>query len=62
MEEGLSDYIDVLDVQCQLFEAEIDLAQTQRSQLVAVVQLYKALGRGWTWDLSLDSSNDQALL
>jgi len=61
-EEGLSDYIDVLDAQRQLFNAEIDLAQTQRSQLVAVVQLYKALGGGWTSDSSLESNNDQAPL
>ena len=61
-EEGLSDYIDVLDAQRQLFDAEIDLAQTQRSQLVAVVQLYKALGGGWTSDSSLESTHDQAPL
>jgi multidrug efflux system outer membrane protein len=61
-EEGLSDYIDVLDAQRQLFEAEIDLARTRRSQLVAVVQLYKALGGGWSPAPSLESSNNQAPL
>lgn len=45
---GVASYLDVLDGQRQLFSAEIGLAQTRRAQLVAVVQLYKAVGGGWT--------------
>jgi outer membrane protein, multidrug efflux system len=30
-----------------LYPAENALAQTQRDQLIAVVNLYKALGGGW---------------
>jgi outer membrane protein, multidrug efflux system len=45
---GLSAYFEVLDAQTQLFPAEISLAQTRRNQLVAVVNLYKALGGGWS--------------
>jgi multidrug efflux system outer membrane protein len=37
----------VLDAQQQLYPAETSLAQTQRDQLLAVVNLYKALGGGW---------------
>jgi len=44
---GLGSYLDVLDAQRQLFAAEIDLTNTTRDQLTAVVQLYKALGGGW---------------
>ena len=44
---GLSAYFEVLDAQQQLFPAEISLVQTRRNQLVAVVNLYKALGGGW---------------
>jgi len=44
---GVSSYLDVLDTQRQLFSAETDLALITRDQLVAVVQLYKALGGGW---------------
>ena len=44
---GLSAYFEVLDAQQQLFPAEISLARTHRDQLVAVVNLYKALGGGW---------------
>jgi len=46
-EGGLSSYFEVLEAQQQLFPAENDLAQTQRDRLVAVVQLYAALGGGW---------------
>jgi len=44
---GLSTYVEVLDAEQQLFPAEIALAQSERDQLLAVVQIYKALGGGW---------------
>jgi multidrug efflux system outer membrane protein len=44
---GIASYLDVLDAQRQLYNAEIGLAQTRRAQLVAVVLLYKAVGGGW---------------
>lgn len=44
---GLASYLEVLDAQRQLFAAELDLARTQRTQLVTLVQVYKALGGGW---------------
>ncbi|MCK6557265.1 efflux transporter outer membrane subunit [Candidatus Binatia bacterium] len=44
---GLATYYEVLEAQQQLFPAENALAQTERDQLVAVVQLYRALGGGW---------------
>jgi multidrug efflux system outer membrane protein len=44
---GRANYFEVLEAQQQLFPAEDALAQTQRDQLVAVVNLYKALGGGW---------------
>jgi len=46
-ENGLAGYLDVLDAQRQLFAAEIDLASSWRDQLIAVVQVYRALGGGW---------------
>lgn len=49
---GVAGYLDVLDAQRQLFSAEISLTQTQRTQLATVVQVYKALGGGWTPDRS----------
>lgn len=44
---GLATYLEVLDAQQQLFPAELDLARTQRDELVVVVDLYRALGGGW---------------
>ena len=45
---GVSSYIEVLDAQRELFNAELSLTRTQLGELVAVVQLYKALGGGWS--------------
>ncbi len=48
---GVSDYLEVLDSQRQLFAAEIQLAETRQARLVSVVQLYKALGGGWSSEI-----------
>jgi multidrug efflux system outer membrane protein len=45
---GLANYLDVLIAQRNLFEAELSLTSTHRLHLVSVVQLYKALGGGWS--------------
>lgn len=44
---GTASYYEVLQQQQQLFPAEDSLVQTELSQLLAVVQLYRALGGGW---------------
>jgi multidrug efflux system outer membrane protein len=44
---GKADYYEVLDAQQQLFPAELNLARTQRGELLAIVALYKSLGGGW---------------
>ena len=44
---GLSDYLEVLQAQQNLFPAENALAQTRFNRLATLVQLYKALGGGW---------------
>src|SRR5262245_9610554 len=46
---GLATYFEVLEAQQQLFPAEDQLAQTERDELLAVVQLYAALGGGWSY-------------
>jgi len=45
--DGIANYFEVLEAEQQLFPAELDLARTQRDQLVAVVTLYRTLGGGW---------------
>ncbi|MFO1204414.1 MAG: efflux transporter outer membrane subunit [Burkholderiales bacterium] len=47
---GVSSYLDVLDAQRELFNAQLALTRTQLGELVAVVQLYRALGGGWSPD------------
>jgi multidrug efflux system outer membrane protein len=44
---GIASYIEVLDAQRGLFDAELGLSQAQLRQLVAAVQLYRALGGSW---------------
>ena len=45
---GLANYLDVLVSRRNLFEAELALTSSRRLHLVSVVQLYKALGGGWS--------------
>ncbi len=45
---GLANYLDVLVARRNLFEAELAQTASQRLQLVSIVQLYKALGGGWS--------------
>src|SRR6266850_3846839 len=49
---GKASYYEVLEAQQQLFPAELNLARVERDQLLAIVQLYKALGGGWDVDQS----------
>jgi multidrug efflux system outer membrane protein len=44
---GVSNYLEVLDAQRGLFEAELAASQAQLQQLTAAVRLYKALGGSW---------------
>lgn len=44
---GESSYLEVLDAERSLFEAELSLADARRNRLLAVVQAYRALGGGW---------------
>jgi multidrug efflux system outer membrane protein len=44
---GVAAYLEVLDAQRSLFNAEIDETQSIGANLTSLVQLYKALGGGW---------------
>lgn len=46
-EGGVASYLQVLDADRNLFDAELALAQVQRDELLSVVRLYRALGGGW---------------
>lgn len=45
-EEGISSYIEVLDAERNLYQAETAMIETQRARLQTSVDLYKALGGG----------------
>jgi outer membrane protein, multidrug efflux system len=44
---GATGYLEVLTNETNAFSAELGLAQAQLSELLALVQLYEALGGGW---------------
>lgn len=44
---GVSNLLEALDADRELFDAELSLAQARRDELLTVVQLYKSLGGGW---------------
>ena len=45
---GVTSYLEVLDIERSLFQSELAASQTRRQELTAIIQLYKALGGGWT--------------
>ncbi len=44
---GATSYLEVLDADTRLFDAEIRLAEARFDELSALVELYRALGGGW---------------
>lgn len=61
--DGIASYIEVLEAQQQLFPSQLSLARTQRDELIAVVDLYRALGGGWylapaDWQMPADEAGD----
>jgi multidrug efflux system outer membrane protein len=46
-EGGVDTLLNALFADTSLFNAELNLAQTKRNELLSLVQLYKALGGGW---------------
>jgi multidrug efflux system outer membrane protein len=45
---GVDNYLPVLDAQRNLFQGELDLARLRQQELTSIVQLYRALGGGWS--------------
>jgi multidrug efflux system outer membrane protein len=44
---GTTDYLEVLTNETNSFSAQLGLAQAQANELIALVQIYQALGGGW---------------
>jgi multidrug efflux system outer membrane protein len=47
-EGGVDNYLQVLDAQRGLFQGELDLTRLKQLELASIVQLYRALGGGWS--------------
>ncbi len=59
-EGGVTSYLEVLYNEQELFNAELALAQARLSELLSVVQLYRALGGGWqTQEPALQAKADK---
>lgn len=58
---GFSSYFDVVNADRDLFNAELQLSSASRNSLLAVVQLYRALGGGWDADRVTQPPADPAL-
>ena len=59
---GLSNYLDVLTAKRNLFDVELSLTATRRLRLVSIIQLYKALGGGWSPSDAVQRSGDPSLI
>jgi multidrug efflux system outer membrane protein len=46
-DQGMTSYLEYLEVQRQLFSSELRASETLQLRLMSLVQLYKALGGGW---------------
>ena len=46
-DNGYTSFIEVLDAERSLFNAQLQFTQTQQTQLQAAINLYKAMGGGW---------------
>lgn len=57
--EGVDNYLAVLDAQRELFSAQQQLLSDQLLQLNSEVQLFKALGGGWTENIALGNETPQ---
>jgi multidrug efflux system outer membrane protein len=45
---GVTNYLEVLDAERSLFQAELGVSEAYRNYRAAIIQLYKALGGGWS--------------
>jgi outer membrane protein, multidrug efflux system len=45
---GATSYLEVLDSETRLYVAQLGLVQAQLAELTAYVEVYRALGGGWT--------------
>ena len=65
-DNGYSSYLEVLDAQTSLFNAELNYAQVQGTFYTSMVDIYKSMGGGWVVEaegmtaLSSSEPNEQS--
>lgn len=57
---GVTSYLEVLDSERSLFQAELSASETYQQRLNSYVKLYKALGGGWISSEEEQAAKDQA--
>jgi outer membrane protein, multidrug efflux system len=60
-EGGVTSYLEVLYNEQELFNAELGLAQARRNEFLSVIQLYRALGGGWTEAAELHAASGRTV-
>jgi len=59
-ENGYTSYLEVVDAETRLFNAELSFTQTEGNVLISLVDLYKAMGGGWVVDAERMTATDPA--
>jgi multidrug efflux system outer membrane protein len=59
-EGGVSSYLEVLEAERILFRSELELVQVRHDQLLAMVQMYRALGGGWVPEKEEEKMNKKS--
>lgn len=60
-DNGYTSYLEVVDAERNLFNAQLSLVQTRGSELSALIGLYKAMGGGWVVDATASAPAAQGL-
>jgi multidrug efflux system outer membrane protein len=60
-EGGMTDYMEVLDLQRSLFSTELQASEALQLHHTAIVQLYRALGGGWSVEQSSSAPTGSGL-
>lgn len=59
-DNGYTSYIEVLDAERSLFNAQLQYTQTQQTLLQAAINLYKAMGGGWVAEAATQTTTAAA--
>lgn len=57
-DNGQNDYLTVLDAERRLFQSQLDEASSEGDVYLTLVNLYKALGQGWSVDTEYTLKTD----